>query len=345
MDRRIGKRQVMRRDPVINVNLPEYTIEEALEFFVKVKRANNLKERTITGYVQNMRYFYEWLTEEYDVIHVGDITAEILREYVIWCANDKEYYGGHPFKGGQTRRGLSAASVNVRIRVLKAFFNVLYDEDIINVNPAQNLALMRQDIDTVEPLADEELRRLLKAPDQSYTAQFRDYVIMMTILDGGLRLNEICSLEVDDIDFTRKRIVLPASKNKNRRSRVIPLSTETVRLIRQLVKETEKHFGGSMYVFTTVSGDPVNEKTIQKAFNKYAEKAKITKRVTPHVLRHNFATMAAHSGMSVFHLQKILGHSDISTTRKYVQVSDEDLSEQHAKYSPIKRVLKRGDRK
>src|SRR5690606_25907537 len=133
--------------------------------------------------------------------------------------------------------------------------------------------------------------------------------------------NEICSLEIHEIDFARKRITLPASKNKNRRSRILPLSTETARLLRQLVKETTQYFDTN-YVFTTNYGEPVNEKTIQKALSQYGEKARITKRVTPHVLRHTFATMAAHSGMSIFHLQKILGHADITTTRKYVQVSD-----------------------
>ena len=345
-DRRIGKKTVLQRtvpekDDVLPT--PAHTMDEALEYFVQIKRAANLKDRTIQGYVQNMRYFIEWLTDRYGQMNVNDVTVDILREYIVWCATEKPYYDNHPFKTGRGRKGLSAASVNVRIRVLKVFFNTLYKEDLINTNPAENISLMRQDIDTIEPLTDEELHRLLKAPDKRYFAQFRDYVIMTLILDTGIRLNEICSLEIHEIDFTRKRITLPASKNKNRRSRILPLSTETARLLRQLVKETAQYFDTN-YVFTTNYGEPVNEKTIQKALSQYGEKAKITKRVTPHVLRHTFATMAAHNGMSIFHLQKILGHADITTTRKYVQVSDNELTEQHMQFSPIRR-LKRGGSK
>jgi integrase/recombinase XerD len=342
MDKRKGKRTIGERTAVVHSSLPKYSLEEAIAYVINVKKSENLKERTISGYVQNMRYFTEWLTERHPDMILTEITPQILREYVLWCANDKEYYGGHPFKADSEagRKGLSASSVNVRIRVLKVFFNTMYAEGLVDHNPAQNLSLMRQDVDTVEPLSDDDLRRLLRTPDRKYFAQNRDYIGIMLILDTGIRLNELCALEVADIDFRKKVITLPAVKNKNRRSRMLPLSNEVVRLLKQLVDETTSHFN-TTYVFTTNYGEPLDEKTFQKALSKYADKAKIVGRVTPHVLRHNFASMAAHNGMSVFHLMKILGHADIATTRKYVQVSEEDLFEQHREFSPIQRVLKR----
>jgi integrase/recombinase XerD len=163
---------------------------------------------------------------------------------------------------------------------------------------------------------------------------------MISILDTGMRLNEICSLEKNEINFVKKQITLPASKNKNRKSRTLPISTETARLLKQLIAETEEHFD-SVYVFTTNYGEQLSDKTVQKAFDKYAEKAKIGRPVSPHVLRHNFASMAAENGMSVFHLQKIMGHAEIGTTRKYVQLSEESITDQHKRYSPLVRVLKR----
>jgi integrase/recombinase XerD len=342
-DKRKGKRQVWEREiDVSDEALPSYTLEEAVDFVVKVKRSNNLKQRTIDGYIINMRYFIEWVSKKYGDLPVSEITISMLRDYVLWCANEKDFYGGHPFReeNAEGRKGLSPASVNVRIRVLRTFFEVMYKEGVISRNPAANLALMRQDVDTVEPLSEDEIKRLLKAPDQRYYAQFRDYCAMVLILDGGCRLNEICSLEKNEVDFLRKLITLPAAKNKNRKSRIIPLSNQTVRLLKQLTTEAARYFE-SKYVFCTNYGEQLSEKTLQKSLSNYAEKAKINRPVSPHVLRHNFATMAAHSGMSIFHLMKILGHADISTTRKYVQVSDEDLTEQHKRFSPLNRVLKR----
>jgi len=266
----------------------------------------------------------------------------MLREYVMWCAEEKVFYEGHPYKAeySEDRRGMSPASVNVRIRVLRTYFNTLYKENIINNNPASNISLMRQDVDTVQPLTQEELSMLLKAPDQKQWAQWRDYIIMLLILDTGMRVNEVCALEKHEIDFIRKVIRLPASKNKNRKNRILPLSNETNRLLRQLIKETEETFD-STFVFTTNYGDKLSEKTIAKSLERYADKVRLGRTVSAHILRHNFATMAAESGMSIFHLQKILGHADITTTRKYVQLSESSISEEHRLHTPLKRLTKR----
>ncbi|MCR2805317.1 tyrosine-type recombinase/integrase [Paenibacillus soyae] len=342
VNKRVGRRTVNERTPIADVGLNTFTLQEAVTFVMKVKRAKNLKPRTIRGYEDNMQYFIDWVTERYGEIGIGKVTAAMLRDYVLWCSEEKTYYEGHPFKADydKERKGLSPASVNVRIRVLKTVFSVLYAEEVIDRNPALNVSLMRQDEDTVEPLTEDELRRFMSAPNQRMWAQWRDYVIMVLILDTGLRINEICALEKTEVDFKQKLITLPAVKNKNRKSRVLPLSTETARLLKQLITETGQHFD-TTYVFTTNYGEQLSEKTIQKAFDKYAEKAKLGRNVSPHVLRHNFGTMAAEAGMSVFHLQKMLGHADIKTTRKYVQLSAESIAEQHKRFSPLGRIIKR----
>lgn len=247
MDKRKGKQTIGARTtvPIAHVEPQACSLEEAVDIVVKVKRAKNLKQRTIKGYITNMRYFIDWTTERYGEIHIHDVTVGMLRENVLWCSEEKEYYEGHPFKADfeKEKRGLAASSVNVRIRVLRRFFNVLHQEGIIDKDPAQNVSLMRQDEDTVEPLTDEEIQRLMKAPDKNQWAQWRDYIIMALILDRGIRLNEVCSLEKTEINFAKRQIVLPASKNKNRKSRILPLSTETVRLLKQLSEESilEQH--------------------------------------------------------------------------------------------------------
>lgn len=341
-DKRKGRKTLVRREVTQEPSESLLSLESALQLFLNVKRANNLKERTLLDYEINMRKFFEWINDNYGDISVSRITIHILREYVLWCANEKRYNEGHPYKGKNQpeRNGLSPASVNVRIRVIRAFFNTLVVEDVIKINPAQNLALMRVNEDTIQPLTEDELRRLLKAPDQSYYAQFRDYVLMVLMIDTGMRINEVCALEINEIDEIGKKIVLPAIKNKNRKSRILPLSTQTLKLLRQLIKETRQHFD-TPYVFVTYYGERLNQKTVHKSMVKYADKAKIDKRVSPHVLRHNFAKMAALNGMDVFTLQRILGHADISTTRKYVQIDDEDVQRQHNLFSPITYVLKR----
>lgn len=341
-DKRKGTKMIKERNPIAKLDAPVFTFEDAVKVFMNVKKANNLKQKTLKGYEQNLRYFQEWFSERYEGMSLENVSTAILRDYMLWCANEKQYYEGHPFKSEfeKDRQGLSPASVNVRTRVLKVFFNTLHEEEIISRNPAANLKLMKTDEDTVQPLTEDELKKLLAAPDTKYYAQFRDYVIMFLIIDTGMRLNEVCSLEVKDVDFVKRQIVLPAAKNKNRKTRILPLSSETSKLLLQMVTENRGYFE-TEYVFNTNYGEPVNEKTIQKAFDKYAEKAGIDKRVSPHVLRHNFAKMAALNGMDIFTLMRIMGHADITTTRKYVQIDEDDMREQHTQFSPLKRILKR----
>lgn len=109
MDKRIGRKTIMERKPVEIIGLPSYTLEEAVEFVMRVKKANNLKVRTIDGYIQNMRYFIDWTNERYGEVLVTNVTAAMIRDYVIWSADEKQYYSGHPYKADfdKERRGLS----------------------------------------------------------------------------------------------------------------------------------------------------------------------------------------------------------------------------------------------
>jgi len=130
-DKRKGKRQVWEREiDVSDEALPSYTLDEAVDFVVKVKRSKNLKQRTIDGYVINMRYFIDWITEKFGELPVSEITVSTLRDYVLWCLMKKTstegIRSGKNMRGG--RKGLSPASVNVRIRVLRTFFEVMYKE-------------------------------------------------------------------------------------------------------------------------------------------------------------------------------------------------------------------------
>ncbi|QQK78502.1 phage integrase SAM-like domain-containing protein [Salicibibacter cibi] len=176
MDKRSGRKVMRKRKPTEVKKKAVRTLDDALKFVLNVKRAKNLKERTLRDYKIHFRYFGDWLTETYgENMLVEHIDLEILREYVVWCSNDKEYYGGHPYRERfeTHKRGLSPVSVNVRIRILKAFFMTLYTEGVLPSNPAANLSVMKTDDDTIEPLTKEEIGLLLKIPDQDYFAQFR----------------------------------------------------------------------------------------------------------------------------------------------------------------------------
>ncbi len=346
-EKRKGKKTIGARRTV-SVQVPalpevDYTVQEAFDLFVKVKDAENVKPRTREEYFNLYRFFTEWLTGFYPKVKsVKQVTTVIIREYIHYLAHDKVRYEGNPYVSDERKndKGLSPYTVNIRIRWLKAFFNVLVKEQILLRSPMQNIKLMKVDEDTKEPLTEDEVRLLLEQPNQKLYAQYRDYIIMVLMIDTGMRISEICSLEIGDIDFKSRYINLPASKNKNRKNRIIPLSSELIRLLTELVHETRQHFEVS-HIFVSNYGEPLNVDTVRKALYNYAEKAGITKPVSPHAFRHFYAKQAALNGMDIFTLQRTLGHADISTTRKYIQLEKEDIISQHNLYSPLQKIIKR----
>ncbi|WP_205180112.1 tyrosine-type recombinase/integrase [Siminovitchia thermophila] len=328
---RKGKRIVSRRtDPK---KPAEYgmTIEQAFDYFVTLKKTEGLRPRTMEDYPVLFEYFTEWLAEAYpDVTYIDDITTGMIREYSVYLSEERfnDKTGGY---------GLSPYTVNIRIRFLKVFFRALFTEELIDKDPAANVKLMRVDEDTFEPLTDKEILKLLDAPDVREYAQFRDKVAMSLILDTGMRVNEVFSLEVSEIDFKTRSIMLPASKNKNRKPRIIPLSNTVLKLLLELITENKVHFD-SEYVFLSNFGERYNSNSFRSRLRIYKDLAGIEKRVSPHALRHQFCRDYIMNGGDIFTLQRIVGHADIQTTRKYVQMTGVDIQSQHSLYSPIVRL-------
>lgn len=312
----------------------KYTIQQALNEFISLKKTLGVKERTMNDYHLLMGYFIEWLDETYsDIKFIHEVNTGVLREYIVYLKEEK-------YNDRTKSIGLSPFTINVRIRFLKAFFNALFNEEIINKNPVRNIKLMKVDEDNFEPLTDDEINKILSIPDVRQYAQFRDLVMMYLMLDTGMRISEVCELEIDEIDFKTRDILLPASKNKNRKPRLLPLSNQVVKMLLELVTENNAHFD-TTYVILSNIGTKYNPNSFRRRLNIYKEKAGITKSVSPHGFRHLFCKNFILNGGDIFTLQRIVGHADISTTRKYIQLDDDELRSQHSLYSPLTRITKR----
>ncbi|QXE01729.1 tyrosine-type recombinase/integrase [Terribacillus sp. DMT04] len=303
------------------------TIEESFQSFLSLKKSLGVRKRTVSDYHHLMDYFLSWLNENHPEIEmIHEINTAIIREYLLYLREER-------YNDRTKSVGLSPFTINVRIRFLKTFFNALYKEEVINNNPTRNIQLMKVDEDGLTPLTDEEVNKLISVPDEQYYAQFRDLVMMYLMLDTGMRINEVCELENRDIDFKTRAIILPATKNKNRKPRILPLSNQVVKLLLELVAENKANFD-TEYVFVSNIGTRYNPNSFRKRLNNYKDLAGITKRVSPHVFRHMFCRNYIMNGGDIFTLQRIVGHADISTTRKYIQLDDKAIRQQHTLYSP-----------
>lgn len=300
------------------------TLDEALQKVLNSAASESYRPRTLSDYRKVWAWTFGTLNDELgaNIQYVDEVTLDHLRKYVRVCLD----------------RGNSAGTVNVRVRAIKAMFNRLAKEGYITENPATQLQKLRQDEKTLNVFGTAEIKRLLSVIDKSTYAGFRDYCAILLGYDAGLRGCEINALEITDIDFDNNVIMLPGAKNKNRRSRAVPISESLAKLLRQLIEESREFFGSNIrYVFLTNDGERMAEGRIRSRMHEYGKRAGLngTIRVSPHTLRHSFATRWLNNQGDLVTLSRILGHTDLSTTKRYLNINLDDISRAHKKFSPL----------
>ncbi|PDZ17091.1 DNA integration/recombination/inversion protein [Bacillus wiedmannii] len=313
--RAIGKRRDIDTDIVLFK--PSITVNRALERVMDIYVSEGYRERTISDY----RMFWSEFINVINRQLITDVTKDDIRKYV-----------NHLLKV----RKLSPVTVNIRLSAIRAIFNRLEKEMVIENNPVMGIRKVKVDEQKIYTLTDNQIKRLFAMVDKTSYAGYRDYVAMLVMLKCGLRINEINALEIDDVDFDNGVILLPGRKNKNRKSRVIPMSKKVQNELAQLVTETGEYFEGlGTSVFVNSFGDPLNPDHIRKRMNCYGKEASLTKecRCSPHSLRHTFAVNFLKNGGDIRTLSLILGHSDLSTTQVYLSYSDTHVVEQYMKAS------------
>lgn len=318
---------------------PKLTLEQAIDLVVAGKSAEGLRERTLKDYRKDWRYFVNWLQMNYEIETVDELTPHIFRDYINYLKYDAQKYQGHKFIKSEQGIGLSDTTINIRLRVYRAMFNFLEREELIEINPMSNVKLLKQDVDLTNCFTDEEMKEILRQPNQRDYVGFRDYVAMILLLDSGIRANELLSLRLADIDLQTRFITLGGDRNKNRKPRIVPISAHAVKLLLQLINENKKHFSTDR-IFLSSYGEPLGQNHFNKRLKFYGEKAGINgKKVTAHVYRHTWAKNMTLNGCDAFTLQKMGGWSDIRTMRRYIQMDVEDMRKSHDSYSPVMKMV------
>jgi integrase/recombinase XerD len=230
--------------------------------------------------------------------------------------------------------GLSPRTINNTIRNLKSLFNWATAEKYYSESPMANIKYQTQDEEHFEVFSDDQVLKLLQEPHRKSFTGFRDYVMMLVLIDTGMSIGELTSLKVSDIDFQLNQIVIPGSVTKTKQTRVAPISHITSHELRELIAYC--NLEEDDYVWITQFRERYMADTFGKMLKKYAKKAGITNvRVSPHTFRHYFATKFLLNGGDPVALQRILGHRDIKMISIYVKYTKADLREQHERYSPV----------
>ncbi|MEN6351420.1 MAG: tyrosine-type recombinase/integrase [Syntrophomonas sp.] len=229
---------------------------------------------------------------------------------------------------------LSPTTINHRIRSMKQLFAFLNGEGIVCGSPTNGEKMKTSNM-IIRPFEEDELRLLFKQPDKSTFVGYRDYTIMLVLLDTGVRLIELENMKVDDVNLNSNKILVFGKGAKERE--VIFQSTTKQSLMRYMRFRNQPEHN---YLWISDMGNRLNRKTLQDRLKLYGHKAQLTKvRVSPHTFRHTMAKMYITKGGDILSLQKILGHSSLEMVRHYVNLWGSDLQQMHKRYSPVQSLF------
>lgn len=287
-----------------------------VKLFLDELELRNLSYHTRRWHKENLHYIKQTLEKLNLSTEPTCITERAIKECILYWKRDCR---------------LSPTTINHRIRSLKQPYLFLNHENMVCISPTANIGKLKAPTVIIRPFEMDELRRLFAQPDKSTFVGFRDYTIMLVLLDTGVRLIEMENMKTINLDLRNNKILVFGKGAKERE--VIFQNTTKQYLRRYLyLRGTEDHD----YLWISNVGTPLNRRTIQQRLKIYGNLAGLTQvRVSPHTFRHTCAKLYITRGGDILSLQKLLGHSSLEMVRHYFNLWGSDLQQMHKKYSPV----------
>ena len=238
------------------------------------------------------------------------------------------------FLGDLKGRGLATTSINRSLAALKGFYRYLLTENSIDENPVAHIELAKVWMHLPDTLNREEMALLLKQPGTKTALAIRDTAMLELLYATGIRVSELVSLGMSNINWNAGCLVVVGKGNKER---IVPIGQTALDCLNRYAGEARQRLAGGRSVndlFLNRSGSALTRQGFWKIVKKYVRKAELNKKVYPHTFRHSFATHLLEGGADLRSVQVMLGHADISTTQIYTHVTRERLRDIHRKYHP-----------
>ena len=292
-----------------------------LEFIEHLEVEGGRMPKTAENYEFYLNRFVEFAGD----IKVADINSELIRKYRLWLNR-------HENERGET---LAIITQSYHLIALRGFFKYLSKRDIPTLSP-DKIELPKTARKQVTFLHYDEVQRLIEGIEVSEEAGLRDRAIVELLFSSGLRVSELVNLNRDHINTKRREFMV---RGKGQKDRPVFISQSAADWVEQYLAMRQDSLAPlfisySRNVETNTTGDyrRLSARSIQRAINKYARLAGITKHVSPHTMRHSFATDLLMNGADIRSVQTMLGHADISTTQIYTHVTDAHLKEVYDKF-------------
>ncbi len=232
-------------------------------------------------------------------------------------------------------KGLAAATIARKLAAIKAFYRFMTAEGYMDANPAEVVETGTKGIKLPRVLSEDEVVRLLNQPDITTAEGFRDRTMLEVLYATGMRVSELINLTLERVDLNMKYII---AFGKGSKERIVPLGSVAAEFLQQYLEKVRPkltHAGrNTNIVFLAFGGHELTRQRFWQIIRAYGRKANINKALTPHILRHSFATHLLDNGADLRSVQELLGHSDISTTQIYTHLTNKRLRDIYAKAHP-----------
>jgi len=297
------------------------------KFLEYLRLEKNASPHTLRSYAADLDQFRNFLLarELYADPQSGDVSVKKIDHLAIRA------YLSHLY------RDHKKTSLARKLAAQRSFFKYLLEEGVLAQNPAEIVATPKQEKPLPTFLPVDEVFSLLEAPDKSTTWGVRDQAILETLYSCGLRVSELVGLNEGDVDF-----VLGILKvcGKGRKERIVPIGEKAQKAIREYLPLRERLLARFGYekthrpLFINARGGRLTARSVARLLWKYVVQSGLLRKISPHALRHSFATHLLDAGADLRGIQELLGHVSLSTTQRYTHVSVDKLMEVYDRAHP-----------
>lgn len=289
-------------------------IDQYLNYLLVEK---GLSQKTLDAYSRDIIRYRNFLVENKSTVFSEEDTPLILKHLILL-----------------RKAGLAARSRARHLVAIRGFYRFLVQEKILRKDPARLIDLPKSGLKLPHVLSTGEIEGLLEAPNTDKPIGIRDAAMLELLYAAGLRVSELINLKLQDINLEAGFVRI---FGKGSRERIVPIgghARDKIISYLKTVRSSHAKQSSSPYVFTARGGKPMTRQGFWKLLRRYAMRAGLNKKITPHSLRHSFASHLLEGGADLRAVQIMLGHVDISTTQIYTHVTRDHLKKLHQKFHP-----------
>ena len=294
-------------------------INEIGDFLDYLTYERNVSPNTVTAYREDLESFTGFLCNDYftiarDQLDLRRVDHLAVRAYLAHLA----------------RRKLSRSSIARHLSAMRSFFKYLMREAVVDANPARIVATPKREKHLPSVMQPSDVALLLEQPDLSTPLGLRDRAFLELLYASGLRIAELVGIDIDDVEL-RARLV--KVRGKGAKERIVPFGSKAEEAMRAWLAAREAP-PEEEALFVNYRGERITARSVRRLFDGYVRDAALRAGISPHTMRHSFATHLLNAGADLRAIQELLGHASLSTTQKYTHLNDWELMKVYRKAHP-----------